>query len=499
MSNYKLLKEDKFKDNTNIVDSGTEGTKVAVGTTAQRGSTTGQWRYNTTTGFFEGRNTDGSFSSLEPSPSIISVDTDEIASGAGGNVTIRLTGTNFTTGGTVKFIGSDATEITASTTTFTNSSTIDAVIAKSSFVNSKEPYDVRFISASGIQATLDNAINVDNPVSWTTSAGSLGSIIETATGNHFTVSATDPDGDTIAYTLQSGSLGGLSINSSTGVISGDPTDVSGSATLNFTIRATANGKTADRAFAITVTDPPLDGTTSAQAGRSCKTIFDLGATYQGSSASGLRYITNYGTISAEQHWCEMDSNYSGGGWTLLYSGDSARDDWSGSNYQFRMGNSTTPNGGTNLYARDRNGTFTPTGSDKFMIRRMDNNDYKVHTIGTWRAGSNWEAHDGHYYLSDSGSTVDASGNTMSRGGSAFDHFDCCAGSGGCSGNGGDLCGFSTGNANGCYGHSSGNDECFGGGWANASTPSNVTLQWGRSTNLEGTFVSYWFRRDSNSE
>ena len=39
---------------TNIVDSGTEGTKVAAGTTAQRGSTTGQWRFNSTTGFFEG-------------------------------------------------------------------------------------------------------------------------------------------------------------------------------------------------------------------------------------------------------------------------------------------------------------------------------------------------------------------------------------------------------------------------------------------------------------
>ena len=41
----------------NITDTGTEGTKVAVGTTAQRGSTTGQWRYNTTTNFFEGRAT----------------------------------------------------------------------------------------------------------------------------------------------------------------------------------------------------------------------------------------------------------------------------------------------------------------------------------------------------------------------------------------------------------------------------------------------------------
>ena len=51
MSNYKDLKADKFKDNTDIVDSGTEGTKIAVGTTAQRpGSpSTGDFRFNSTT------------------------------------------------------------------------------------------------------------------------------------------------------------------------------------------------------------------------------------------------------------------------------------------------------------------------------------------------------------------------------------------------------------------------------------------------------------------
>ena len=62
----------------NIVDTGTEGTKVALGTTGQRGSTTGQWRYNTTTGFFEGRNTGGDYSTLEPTPTVTSVDVTEI-------------------------------------------------------------------------------------------------------------------------------------------------------------------------------------------------------------------------------------------------------------------------------------------------------------------------------------------------------------------------------------------------------------------------------------
>ena len=37
----------------NISDSGTAGTKVASGTTGQRGSTAGQIRFNTTTGLAE--------------------------------------------------------------------------------------------------------------------------------------------------------------------------------------------------------------------------------------------------------------------------------------------------------------------------------------------------------------------------------------------------------------------------------------------------------------
>ena len=88
MSNYKDLKH------KNLVDKGTEGTKLASGTTGQRGSTTGQFRYNTTIGFFEGRNTDGSFSTLEPQPTVTSVDVTEVDSGAGGNQTVVVTGTN---------------------------------------------------------------------------------------------------------------------------------------------------------------------------------------------------------------------------------------------------------------------------------------------------------------------------------------------------------------------------------------------------------------------
>ena len=255
MSNYNDFK------NKNTKFTGVEGITVPSGTTAQRGSTTGQWRYNSETGFFEGRNTDGTFSSLEPTPTIISIDVTEIDSNAAGNTTIRVTGTNFTTGGTIKFIGNDATEITASTSTFINASNYDAVIANSSFVNSKEPYDVRFISANGIQATLEDNITVDSTPVWSTASGTIATIDDDATGTHVTVSATDADGDTVTYSVASGSLpGGLSLNSATGAISGDPTNVGSSTTSSFSLRATANSKTVDRSFNIIVGPAPSGGT-----------------------------------------------------------------------------------------------------------------------------------------------------------------------------------------------------------------------------------------------
>jgi len=243
---------------TNIVDSGTEGTRVATGTTAQRGSTTGQWRFNSTTGFFEGRNSNGTFSTLEPTPTITSVDDGEVDSQAGGDQTIVVTGTNFSAGGTISFIGTSAS-FNATTTTFNSTTQVTAVAPKSSFLNAQEPYKVRFTSSGGVAGTsASGLINVDNAPTWSTSSGTLATINDNATGTHATVSATDPESDAITYSVQSGSLpAGTTLNSSTGVISGDPTDVSSSTTSSFTLRATANSKTADRSFNIVVNPAPV--------------------------------------------------------------------------------------------------------------------------------------------------------------------------------------------------------------------------------------------------
>jgi hypothetical protein len=87
----------------NITDTGTEGTRVATGTTAQRGSTAGQLRFNSQTGLAE-YYTGSFFKTIDAPPTVLSLDVTEVDSQAGGNQTIVITGTNFISGAIVTFI-----------------------------------------------------------------------------------------------------------------------------------------------------------------------------------------------------------------------------------------------------------------------------------------------------------------------------------------------------------------------------------------------------------
>jgi len=235
---------------TNITDTGTEGTKVASGTTAERGSTTGQIRFNSTTGLAE-YYTGTAFKSIDAAPTVTSIDVTEVASDGGGNQTIVITGTGFNSGATVTYIGASGTNFNASTVTVNSDTQITAVAPKSSFLNAQEPYGVKVVNTTGLSATLASQINVDTSPTWSTASGSLGSFYNFGTVN-VTPTASDAEGDTIAYSVQSGSLpSGLSLNSSTGAITGTIGAVGSSTTFTFTLRATSNSKTADRQFTIT--------------------------------------------------------------------------------------------------------------------------------------------------------------------------------------------------------------------------------------------------------
>jgi hypothetical protein len=66
-ANGKIAGENLDVSFENITDTGTTGTRVATGTTAQRGSTAGQLRFNTTTGLAEYYNGAG-FTKIEGTP-----------------------------------------------------------------------------------------------------------------------------------------------------------------------------------------------------------------------------------------------------------------------------------------------------------------------------------------------------------------------------------------------------------------------------------------------
>ena len=203
---------------TSFVGSGTNGIKLPIGTTGERVNTKGTLRYNSSNELPEYYN-GTEWIVIDTPPTVTSVSPTEVATASGGNITFTINGSRFNVGVTVKFVSNNGTQLTPSSITRVNGNQLTTVIAKNSFVNAQEPYDVLVLNPSGLQATLADQINVDNDPVWSTSAGSLGSFNNYASVN-VTVSATDADGDTVTYSIVTGSLpSGLSLNSSTGVIS----------------------------------------------------------------------------------------------------------------------------------------------------------------------------------------------------------------------------------------------------------------------------------------
>ena len=332
---------------TNISDDGTEGTKVAVGTSAQRGSTTGQFRFNSTTGLAE-YYTGNEFKTIDIAPLITSINVSNITQAqidAGFDVVI--TGSNFSSGATVKFIGNDGTEYTSPTVTVNSGTQITARVT-SNIDASKEPFDVQVTSAGGLSSSKDNLFNINASPTWSTASGNLGTISDYADATHFTLSATDPEGATVSYTESTSNLTGAGLAlSSAGAITGNPNDVSSNTTVSFAVNASDGTNTVNRAFNIIVT-PALDGSTSAKAALSAKAIRDLGIT-----TDGAYYLKN-ANGDTYQAYCEM--GVQGGGWELIWNtagsgtvNDDPRSDFAGytnknfwTNQTYTVGTHATP-------------------------------------------------------------------------------------------------------------------------------------------------------------
>ena len=160
---------------------------------------------------------------------------------------VTITGTNFVSVPTVEAISSTGAITRADTVSFTSSTTIVANFT----LATDGTYFIRVENNDGNAVRSSSALlTVSDAPAWTTAAGSLGS---NAAGSSvsYTVAATNAT----SFALQSGSLpGGVSLNTSTGAITGTESGATSETTYSFTIRATdAQGQTADRAFSITIT------------------------------------------------------------------------------------------------------------------------------------------------------------------------------------------------------------------------------------------------------
>jgi hypothetical protein len=166
---------------------------------------------------------------------------DTAADTAGGQ-TITLTGTGFQSGLNI-LIGS----VSASVVTFISSTQVTFV----SPVSTAGTYVMYVINPDGGTGISIPGISYSGTPAWTTAAGSLGSVTETA-AIATTVAAT---GDApVTYTLFSGTVPpGSTLNSTTGLLSGTAPASAGATTYSFVIRATdAQNQDTDRSFSLTI-------------------------------------------------------------------------------------------------------------------------------------------------------------------------------------------------------------------------------------------------------
>jgi len=303
--------------NKNTKFTGVEGVDLPVGTTAQRSGspTAGTIRYNSDLGLAEIYTATG-WAGVDAPPvvsgltGIINEDTD---------TTITINGSGFKPGAIISVTGLGVNNVSRNlTTTYVGSSSLTAN-TNASAVNyvSGATFTITVTNPSGLTGQLDPAGTIDQDPIWSTPAGLLGTIADQY-GSYspaFTLSATDPDGEAVTYSIVSGSLpAGMSLNTSNGQITGQPTAVGSSTNSPFTVRATdADGGYEERAFSITV-DPAPDGSTAAKAGTSALAIKNL----TGTTTDGTYYLKD-GSGNTYQAYCLMSNSYDSGGWTHIMS------------------------------------------------------------------------------------------------------------------------------------------------------------------------------------
>jgi len=466
MSNYKDFK------NKNTEFTGTKGIDLPTGSTGERdtGYGSGTLRFNSTTNLME-YYTGTEWKAVDAPPIITGFTIDDVGGSAvssgfidataGGNATIEVLGSLFdTTSGTVTFEGSGET---LSTVSITRDSSVKftVTVARSGFDNTNEPYAIRVTNGSGLSAVLADAISQDAAPAFTNAADTNYDIFDGLRGSVSIsaadlVEATDPDGDTVTYSVTSGSLpSGLSLNSSTGAITGSTSAVGGDTVSTFTIQAATASQNSTRQFTITQKAPVVS------------TFSYTGSIQTISVPSGVStvYAEIWGaSVNSAPSDCSSNSEVGGGGHSRGYINSVT------GNLYVEVGdngNTTTrgwPNGGNGA-----SGSCTSCGgggstaifseSGKTVNSQNDNTILMVAGGGGGTGHNNPGNQAGHGGGSSGGNadgSSNATGGTQNSGGNG--------GSAGCGGGGQSGSFYSGGNASNSTGGCTNAGGGGGGGW-----------------------------------
>lgn len=212
--------------------------------------------------------------------------------------TTTITGGNFASDVQVVLIGSDNTERSPKTLV-RNSDTSLTLTRPDSLPQQYEPYSVKATNPGITSPTgsnlhiLANAIDAGSSPVWTTS-GAL-TAFKKGTSYTYNLSASDADA-AITYAISSGALpSGLSLNTSTGVISGTPTANTGTP-YSFVVSATDNGGNTVNSSTLTLSQVVPDAPTNIVATTTSTT--QISVAFTAPSYVGTSSITGYTVTSS---------------------------------------------------------------------------------------------------------------------------------------------------------------------------------------------------------
>jgi len=208
--------------------------------------------YNSETGFFEQRRS-GEWSPIASPPSIYGITPNSFNGEAG--TSIQINGANFDASTNVKIIDVNGTQYTPATTNRVSSNLI-TITTPVDFTADLEPFDIKVTTGSGLTATSEQVLDAGGAPTWNTAAGEIADISDATRSSYGLIQLSAADSEaSITYSIVSGNLPtGLSLNSSTGEITGTAAQeaINTNTSYSFTVRASDGVNNTDRQFSIRV-------------------------------------------------------------------------------------------------------------------------------------------------------------------------------------------------------------------------------------------------------